>query len=255
MKNSILDGIYNYFTKTEKILWTISVVLIVTTFILFDRVNYGTLTASLIGVTALIFNAKGNPIGQIMMIVFSILYGIISFKVAYYGEMITYMGMSGPMSVIALISWISNPYKNNRAEVKVDHLKEKEYLWLPLMTAVVTVVFFFILAACNTASIVASTFSVTTSFVAVYLSYRRNVYYSLAYAANDVILIILWGIAALNDISCLSVLVCFVVFLANDLYVYICWVKMKKRQFNEQWAKYCATFDAHINDVHYFPDF
>ena len=38
-----------------------------------------TLAASLIGTTSLIFNAKGNPIGQALMIVFSLLYGVISY--------------------------------------------------------------------------------------------------------------------------------------------------------------------------------
>lgn len=250
-----MTKLLNYFTKTEKILWCCSVALILVTFVIFDRSGYLSLIASLLGATALIFNAKGNPVGQLLMVIFSIMYGIISFRVAYYGEMITYMGMSGPMSLFALISWLRNPYQSNSSEVKVDHLKEKEYLWLPVATGVVTVVFFFILAAFNTASIFMSTLSVTTSFVAVYLTYRRNPYYSLTYASNDIVLIVLWAIASFKDISCLSVLSCFVVFFVNDIYVFISWMRMKKRQFNEQWKKYCETFDARINDVHHFPDF
>ena len=50
-----------YFSKGEIMLWSISVLLITATFFLFDRENYLTLAASLVGVTALIFNAKGNP--------------------------------------------------------------------------------------------------------------------------------------------------------------------------------------------------
>ena len=61
----------------------------------------------------MIFNAKGNPIGQFLTIVFSLLYGIISYGFSYYGEMITYLGMTMPMSVFALVSWIKNPYKDN----------------------------------------------------------------------------------------------------------------------------------------------
>ena len=94
----------NYFTKTELTLWIGSVLLILTAFALFDRESYLTLVASLIGVTSLIFAAKGNPVSQALMIVFSILYGIISYSFAYYGEMITYLGMTLPMSVIAMYS-------------------------------------------------------------------------------------------------------------------------------------------------------
>ena len=74
-----------YFTKTELALWLGSIVLILTAFYLFDRESYLTMIASLIGVTSLIFAAKGNPVSQVLMIVFSILYGIISFSFAYYG--------------------------------------------------------------------------------------------------------------------------------------------------------------------------
>ena len=75
-----------YFSKMEIILWSVSVFFIVFSFCIFDRESYLTLIASLIGVTSLIFNAKGNPIGQALMIVFSLLYGIISYSFAYYGE-------------------------------------------------------------------------------------------------------------------------------------------------------------------------
>lgn len=94
----------HYFTKAETALWCASVLLITAAFLLFDRGNYLTLAASLVGVTSLIFSAKGNPVGQALIIIFSVLYGIISFNFAYYGEMITYLGMTAPMSVFALIS-------------------------------------------------------------------------------------------------------------------------------------------------------
>ena len=95
-----------YFSKLEITLWVSSVSLIVLSFLAFDRVNYLTLCASLIGVTSLIFNAKGNPFGQVLMILFSLLYGVISHSFAYYGEMITYLGMTMPMAVFALVSWL-----------------------------------------------------------------------------------------------------------------------------------------------------
>lgn len=67
----------DYFSKSEIVLWSSSVMVIIISFCVFDRINYMTLCASLIGVTSLIFNAKGNPFGQLLMVVFSLLYGII----------------------------------------------------------------------------------------------------------------------------------------------------------------------------------
>lgn len=219
-----------YFSKTEIALWSCSVLLILISFCIFDRENYLTLIASLIGVTSLIFNAKGNPIGQVLMVIFSLLYGVISYTFAYYGEMITYLGMTMPMAVVALIAWLKNPYKGNKAEVKVNSISKAETLLMWVITAAVTVLFYFILKYFNTANIIPSTLSVTTSFVAVYLTFRRSPFFALAYAANDIVLIVLWVMASICDTKYISVVVCFMAFLVNDIYGYVNWQKMKKRQ-------------------------
>ena len=225
-----MKTIRTYFSKTELALWSVSVLFIIISFCIFDRESYLTLAASLIGVTSLIFNAKGNPIGQALMIVFSLLYGIISFTFAYYGEMITYLGMTMPMALFALISWLRNPYNGNKAEVKVNSISEKEQVLMWALTAIVTVVFFYILSYFNTANIVPSTLSVTTSFIAVYLTFHRCPTFALAYAANDIVLIVLWVMASVYDTKYISVVVCFVAFLVNDIYGYINWQRMKRRQ-------------------------
>lgn len=225
-----IKRLITYFSKGELLLWGSSVFIILASFLIFDRVNYLTLSASLIGVTSLIFSAKGNPFGQLLMVVFSLFYGRISWGVAYYGEMITYLGMTAPMALFALISWLKNPYKGNKSVVKVNSISRKEVLFMLLITAAVTVLFYFILDFFGTANIVPSTASVTTSFLAVYLTFRRSPYFALCYAANDIVLIILWFLAARTDISCVSVIICFVVFLINDLYGFYNWTKMQKMQ-------------------------
>ena len=228
-----MKKLLNYFSKGEIVLWVSSVLLIVLSFLIFDRGSYMTLVASLIGITALIFCAKGNPIGQVLMIIFSLIYGAISYSFAYYGEMATYLGMSMPMAVFALISWLRHPYKDNKSEVKVNSIGKKEHLLIWPLTALVTVIFYFILAYFNTANLIPSTISVTTSFLAVYLTFRRSPFYALAYAANDIILIVLWVLASIHDASYISVVVCFVAFLFNDIYGFVNWQRMKKRQASE----------------------
>lgn len=225
-----IKKLWNYFSAGERALWCVSVLLVVLSFVLFDRENYLTLAASLIGVTSLIFNAKGNPISQFLMIIFSVLYGIISYTFSYYGEMITYLGMTALMALFALISWLRHPYNGNKAEVKVNKLKKKEIVIMLGLTAVVTAAFYFILDAFGTANLLPSTLSVTTSFLAVYLTYRRSEYFTLLYAANDAVLIVLWVMASIKDTSYISVTVCFVMFLVNDLYGFVSWRKMRKRQ-------------------------
>ena len=68
-------GVMNkgYFTNGERALWLSSAALVCTTFFLWGDGDLLHLSASLIGVTSLILNAKGNPIGQLLMIVRKIL--------------------------------------------------------------------------------------------------------------------------------------------------------------------------------------
>ena len=225
-----MKKILNYFSKFELILLISSYTLIITSFIIFDRSNYLSLVSSLFGVTSLSFIAKGNPIGQIIGIIFSILYGIISFSYAYYGEMITYLFMTGPMEVIALVSWLKHPSKNSKSEVKIGSIKPKEIFLIAILAIIVTTVFYFILKYFDTTNLLISTFSITTSFVAVYLTFRRSPYYALAYAVNDIVLIVLWILATIENITYVSVIICFLVFLVNDIYGFINWCKIRKKQ-------------------------
>lgn len=227
MKKNFLS----YFSKGELALWLSSVIVTVVSHFMSPSGGTLSLAASLIGVTALIFNAKGNPTGPALMVIFALLYGYISFGFAYYGEMLTYVCMSMPMAVFSFVSWLKNPYKGNKAEVTVNfNVSKAEYAVMCILTVLVTAVFYLILKYLNTANLIWSTVSVTTSFVAVYLSAKRSPFFAIGYAANDVVLIVLWSLAAMHDISYLSVVICFAAFLANDLYSFVNWQRIGKRQ-------------------------
>ena len=219
-----------YFSTFEILLWSVSMLFIVGSYLLFDRSNLFSLMSSIIGITSLLFVAKGNPIGQIIMVIFCIMYGIISYSFAYYGEVITYLGMSLPMAVCALVAWLRNPYKNKKSEVKINIITKREICFMLFLSVIVTVAFYFILDYFNTANIIPSTISVLTSFAAAYLLFRRSPYFALVYALNDIVLIVLWVLATMTDTSYISVVVCFIVFLANDLYSFFNWQRMQRKQ-------------------------
>lgn len=216
-------------TRSERRLWLCSMAVIAASFALSGGSDWLSGIASLIGVTALIFVAKGYVLGQVLTVVFAAFYGVISFFFRYYGEMITYMCMTAPIALMAVISWLRHPYQGSR-EVEVQDVSRRQVLVMSLWAAGVTAVFYFILKALGTANLLVSTVSVTTSFVASYLTFLRSPYYALAYAANDVVLIVLWVLAALGDFSCLPMVFCFVMFLANDLYGFYNWQRMRSRQ-------------------------
>ena len=213
----------------ELMLWLFSAGMILLSSIVFRGSDPFTVAASLVGVTALIFIAKGNVLGQILTIVFSIMYAVISCQYRYYGEMITYVGMTLPAAAAATVSWLRHPY-DGAAEVEVAALGKIHRVTLPLTAVAATVAFYFILKYFNTANLEISTISITTSFAACYFLIFRSPFYAVAYAANDVVLIALWMLAAADNIAYVPMVICFAMFLINDLYGFYNWRRMKQRQ-------------------------
>ena len=225
-----MKRLLGYFTKFELILWSCSIGVVIISYVGFGRSIDLAFFASLIGATSLILNAKGNPLGMGLMIFFCMIYGYISYTYSYYGEMITYLGMSWPISIMAFVSWLRNPYKNKRSQVTVSSVTKKDIVIIFSLAIVVTIVLYFVLKYFNTTNLLISTFSVTTSFVAAMLTYKRSPYFALAYAVNDIVLIAMWIMATFSDIYYLSVVICFVMFLVNDSYSFINWKRMQKKQ-------------------------
>ena len=227
MGNPIAD-----LTKKEWCVWIGSLLIIIMSNFLSEGFDPLTLVAACIGVTSLIFAAKGNVWSQILMIIFSILYGIISWQFRYWGEMMTYLGMTMPMAVWSTITWIKNPSESGK-EVEIQRLTKKHIFLLIVSGIAVTTLFYMILAALKTQNIVFSTISVTTSFFAASLTMLRSSYYAMGYAAND---IVLWVLASISNPRYLSVTIIFGIFFFYDIYGFISW---KKRENDiktpEQW--------------------
>lgn len=211
-------------------LWMVSLAVVVISNLAAEQRDLLTLIAALVGVTSLIFAAKGNVWAQILMILFSILYGVISFRFRYWGEMITYLGMTMPMSVWSTITWIRNPSGENENEVRIQTLTGKHVAGLLICGAVVTVFFYYILKLLDTPNIVFSTISIITSFLATSLTMLRSSYYAIGYAANDIVLIVLWTLASMENPGYIPVVVNFSIFFLNDMYGFLCWKKRELRQ-------------------------
>ena len=226
----IIRKIHDYFTLFEKLLYAFGITTIIVFFAVFDKVNWINLVGSIVGITALLFNAKGNFLGAVFAIIFSVFYGIISYYQSYYGEMITYLGMTTPLCLISLMTWIKHPHESNIFEVKINKVKKKDIVILIISSIIVTIAFYFILKALNTNNLIVSTISILTSFIAVFFSIKRSPLFNLGYLANDVVLIVLWILSTLQDISYINMVACFSVFLILDTYSLFSWLKLEKKQ-------------------------
>lgn len=220
--------IKKHFSPFEICLWLSSVMTVILSFVLMPEKNPLSLVTSLVGVTALIFLARGKAVGQILIIIFACLYGAVSYAQAYYGEMITYLGMSAPIAIVAFVSWLKNPYE--KGQVKVATLRPRTVVILFLLSLAVGFAFYFVLDLLGTSNLPVSTVSVVTSFIAAGFTVLRSPYFALAYAANDAVLIVLWCFAIPTNTAAVAMIVCFLAFLVNDFYGFISWLRMKKHQ-------------------------
>ena len=216
--------------RKEWILWLASLFIVTASNMFAGGVDILTLAATWVGITSLLFAAKGNAWSQVLMIAFSIMYGVISYRFRYWGEMLTYVGMSLPMAVWSLITWIKNPSADGKGDVAIQSLNRRQFAFLSALAIAVTAAFCFILRALDTPNIAFSTISVTTSFLAAALTMLRSSYYALAYAANDLVLIVLWALAARTNPAYIPVIINFAIFFMNDMYGFISWRRRENAQ-------------------------
>ena len=216
-------------TRREWCLWLASLAVVLIANQITPELDPLTMTAALVGVTSLVFAAKGNVWSQVLMIVFSILYGVISFRFHYWGEMITYLGMTLPMAVWSTVTWLKNPSKENGSEVAIQTLARSHLAALAASTVAVAAVYY-ILKLLDTPNLFFSTVSIITSFLAAALTMLRSSYYAVGYAANDVVLIVLWVMASMENPAYIPVAVNFAIFLLNDLYGFVSWKKREVLQ-------------------------
>ena len=215
----------------EKLFLIISLIIIIACFFLGTDKNILSLVTSILGVITVIFGAKGLVWAPVVNLLYNIVYIILSYTQAFYGEVLIYIFMMTPINIAMIVSWLKNKSKEDENIVAVNKISKKEYILLFVFTFVVAVGFYFILKALNTTALFISTISLIDSFIATYLLYRRCSNYALSYIVNDIILIVLWSFAIINNgIAYLPMVLSFLVFLVNDIYGLISWKKREKLQ-------------------------
>ena len=217
----------------ELVFLVISLTTITVCFIVGADKNVMSLITSIIGVVVVLMTAKGLVLAPFVNIGYNVLYSIIAIAQHYYGEAIIYIALMIPINVVTIITWLKNRNKADSNVVAVNKIHGMEYLYLAIATAVATVGFYFILQALHTSELIISTVSLISSAVASYLMLRRCKYYALAFIANDVVLITMWSLVVKNSgIAYLPTVVCFCVFLINDIYGFVHWMLEEKKQKN-----------------------
>ena len=224
-----MKKLFKDWTIFERILLITSPLIVLVFGIIFKN-DALTIITSIVGIMCALLLAKGLVLGQFLGIAIAILYSIVSFKNAFYGEMLIYLIIMLPMYIWGIIEWLKHKNEETKS-VEVNSIKWKEWIIVALCSIVAFIGFYFLLKALNTNELIVSTLSVVDNIFAIYLLARRSKYGFVSYIVNDLILIILWGIPVVQgNLFLLAMLINPIVNLINDTYGVINWTKMQRKQ-------------------------
>lgn len=223
-----------YFNRREWILLFLSYITIVASFFAApffqaDRSIFSVFT-SMIGIFGVILISKGDVVSHYVYIVFSILYSLMSIATHYYGEAIIYLFVMIPLHISSIISWKKNISDTPR-EVEVQKTDWKKSALIAICFVLLSIPFYHLLKYLSTDNVVISTLSLTTSCFAGYLMFKRSRFFSAVFAADDIFLLLLWGIKIyMGEYQFIPTLINVVVLTINDTYSFWCWSKRYMKQ-------------------------
>lgn len=222
-----MKKLFKDWTKFEIGLLLLSIIVVIASGI-FAKSNLLVIMSSIAGVSCALTQAKGKVISQFIGLIVVVLYSTVSFQNRYYGEVLIYIFIMLPLFIGGIISWIKNVNKENDT-VNKNELRLKEWIFLSLISIVMFVVLYYLLKYFNTDQLFVSTLSMLTVLFATYLVARRSKYGFLFYMANDIILIVLWGLPIVYGNFALIPMVCEpIINLINDTYGWRSWNKREK---------------------------
>ena len=180
-----------------------------------------------------LFFAKAKIEGYFLSFVSLPLYILVSLQAKFYGEVIICAVILFPVAIYGTANWLRNKLtdKKKGQVIRVSHTSWRELTLVILSQSIMFVGYFFLLKAFNTAYLIVSTISVTTSVIAAYLVARRSQLGLLGYVFNDIVVIILWAlVVASGSTNSIVILVMPCMYLINDIYGTFAWLKLRKRQ-------------------------
>lgn len=224
-----MKKIFKNWNLYEILFTIISAIAIVVAFVFTAEKQWLTLIIAILGLVSAICTSKGMFYTPIINVIYVVFYVIVSINQQYYGEAIVYGVIIAPIQIFTIFSWIKN--KQKEQTVAINKIHKKEWIYIAVVTTISIVGLYFILKVLNTSSLVVSTFSLVFCALANYLLLRRSSYYALAFVINDIFLVTLWLIAAIeSNFSLVLMLINSLVFSVNDVYGFFRWRKQEKQQ-------------------------
>lgn len=176
------------------------------------------------GVVFVIMTAKGSIWCHIWGFISCLLYAVVSYQNAYYGEFVINILYHVPIQVIGFISWKKNMNQNTNT-VMTRTLSNKYKLFICLLCVVVTVIWGFCLQQIGGALPYIAALSNVLSLIARFLSVNRYAEQWVLWIVLNVISVGMWVYALGSGSQNIGTLFMWIIYVINSVWGYIKWKK------------------------------
>lgn len=185
--------------------------------------------SSTAGVMCVVCTGKGKLSAYFFGFINSLLYSIIAFRAAYYGETMLNLLYYVPTQFIGFYVWAKNMNPETN-EVKKVHMKPLNFLFWVAVIAVGTVLYGHVLKFLNDAMPFVDSFTTVASIVATVISIKMYVEQWWIWIGINIFTIYMWWIDFSTGNDNVATLVMWMVFLVNAVIMLIRWNLEAKKE-------------------------
>lgn len=180
--------------------------------------------SSTTGVICVVCTGKGKLSAYLFGLINSVLYAIISFEAAYYGETMLNLIYYVPMQFVGFYVW-SRHMNQESHEVEKRHMENAGRLILLLCMLAGTVLYGYLLKFLGDAMPFVDAFTTVSSVIAMIISVRMFAEQWWVWVAIDVFSVYMWYVDFAKGSDNIATLLMWVVYLGNAVIMLIKWEK------------------------------
>lgn len=211
-----------------EITWLVIACAVITGLSIYWKDTLMGIISSTTGVACVVCTGKGKLSAYVFGLINSILYAIISYKAALYGETMLNALYYVPMQFVGFYVW--NKHMNDKTkEVEKKHMNWRYRLILLVSVAVCTYLYGLILNYMGDAMPFIDSFTTVSSVIAMIISVKMFAEQWWIWVAVDIFSIYMWWCNFISGSDNIATLLMWIIYLGNAVIMLIKWEKEARR--------------------------
>ena len=222
MKKFIKEELQGW--KKAEVIWLLVACGVIAALSIYWKDTLMGIISSTTGVACVVCTGKGKRFAYIFGLVNSVLYAIIAYKEALYGETMLNAIYYVPMQFVGFYVWSKNMNQDTHEVVK-KHMKNMERILMVLGITLGTVVYGLLLKKMGDPMPFVDAFTTISSVVAMVVSVGMFAEQWWIWLAVDLFTIYMWACNFLKGQENMATLLMWVVYLGNAIIMFVKWEK------------------------------